>query len=127
MDVSHMSTAALQMKVNELLRENEKLKKEIQCKNDKVKELEEFLDYNGYDETDIKEFKNDMQEDFQKEYNNTLEGAYSNLRRQINGVEEELSFKEKIKEIDWDFMIPLGCTITMALILIIAALCGQPL
>lgn len=136
MDINHMSTAALQMKLREILRENENLKNDIKTKESKIEELTNFLDHEGYDENDVNEYIELRKYDFDtdvinKEYETISTGTYNNPTKLINGVAEKPPVKERLKgfvrEFDWDYLIPIGFVTFAAIGIIIAILCGEPL
>ena len=129
MDINHMSTAALQMKLREILRENESLKDDIKLKQSKIEELTDFLDYEGYDESDVVKYTELKKYDFEAD---EVEDKLSfDKPKYINGVEVKLPLKEQVKkalnDFDWDIMIPIGSVAIVAIGMIIAALCGHPL
>ena len=136
MDINHMSTAALQMKLREMLRENENLKNDIKIKESKIEELTNFLDHEGYDENDVNEYIELRKYDFDtdvidEEYETTSAGTYNKPTKLINGVAEKPPVKERLKEFvrefDWDYLIPIGSVALAAIGIIIAILCGEPL
>lgn len=140
-NLDYMSTTALQMKIKELMRENEKLREENIKKDKALEDVTKFLDYHGYDTHDIEVFNSeefnideDIENETEYEITNSWDESYSAKRQTINGVETKPTFKEEMEEFkkeikgfDWFDLMPVYCVIGMGILLIIAWLTGNPL
>ena len=120
-----MSSTALQMKINELMRENDDLKRKIEEKDTKINELTDALQNK----------ENKIERDAEME---TLAYAVENLKtvstealRDAVGVEKydkimlEKKIKENKREFNWDILIPIGCVAFALVMLIVGEVCGM--
>lgn len=125
MDMRYMSSTALQMKINELMRENDDLKRKIEEKDTKINELTDALQNK----------ENKIERDAEME---TLAYAVENLKtvstealRDAVGVEKydkimlEKKIKENKREFNWDILIPIGCVAFALVMLIVGEVCGM--
>ena len=124
MDMRYMSSTALQMKINELMRENDDLKRKIEEKDTKINELTDALQNK----------ENKIERDAEME---TLAYAVENLKtvsrgaiRDAVGAEQydrmmlskEREKEENKSEFNWDILIPIGC-VAFALVMLIVGEC----
>lgn len=125
MDMRYMSSTALQMKINELMRENDDLKKELVEKDTKISELTNALQNK----------ENKVKKDAEME---TIAYAMKNLKtvssgalRDAVGAEkyDEIMSEKKVvenkREFDWDILIPIGCVAFALVMLIVGEICGM--
>lgn len=125
MDMRYMSNTALQMKINELMRENDDLKKKLIEKDTKISELTNALQNK----------ENKVKKDAEME---TIAYAVENLKtvstealRDAVGVEKydkimsEKKVVENKREFNWDILIPIGCVAFTLVVLIVGEVCGM--
>lgn len=123
MDMRYMSNTALQIKINELMRENDDLKKKLIEKDTKISELTNALQN--------KKVKKDAEMETIAYAMENLKTVSAEALRDAVGTEkyDEIMSEKKVmenkREFDWDILIPIGCVAFALVVIIVGEICGM--